>query len=401
MAERWVRTIAVGNRVNVAAWRDDAHATAEIERIVALGVPFLAADRPNLLVLSELLGLPGALMGRGGMVARRLNTAQQALTALAVADARNLLAIRRRFAGISLPRALLLSHADALYRPLAHTLPRLAQHHHVTIVAGTAAPLVERSTRPRDIRRWGQPDAPEVFLAAAPEVYNVALVATPEGTLHRVHKVFPTESERALLDIVPGKLEDSTVIDTPAGRLGVAISLDAFTPAFLHHIDALGAEIVAQPDANDQLWPAPSKTWAWQPQEWLNSVLGSVQPEYPHLQANVCAMQTGNFFDITFDGQSTIVQKGDNSPQDVDNFVGNSGFVHTVTGQTMTGRLLAVAPWVIDDPLTRDPSLTLAERRAQLHAVGQQLLPGQPRAGQFREVAIWADLLLTSEGSKE
>ena len=395
MPQRQVRAIAVGNRVNVAAWHNDAHATAEIERIVGLAVPHLSTTLPNLIVLGELLGLPGALMGPRGRMARRMRTAQQALLALAAADVGNFLAMRRRFKGISPVRALLLSRADALYRPLAIALPRLARQHNATIIAGTAAPVVERSTRPQDIRRWGQPAAGEVFLASSAAVYNCAFVVTPDGALHRINKVFPTASEMATLDICAGKLEDITCIATPAGRIGVAISLDAFTPAYLRHLDTLGAEIVAQPDANDQLWAAPSKTWNWQPQEWLNSVMGSVQTEYPHLQANVCAMQTGNFFDVTFDGQSTIIHSGDNSPAIVDNFVGNDSFIHTVTGQSMTGEILAMAPWVIADPITRTPMMSLAERRAQLQAVGKQLLPSGLRAGQFREVAIWADVALS------
>lgn len=394
MGERTVRGIAVGNRLNVAAWQDDASAQAEILRIVGLAVPHLAATMPNVIVLGELLGLPGALMGRRGALARHRKTSRGALTALAVACLPDVLAMRRRWLGISLARALLLARTDALFRPLAVALPRLARQHNATIVAGTAAPEVIRSTEARDIRRWGQPGATEVYLPAGPDVYNCALLATPDGVIHRVNKVFPTESERATLDIAAGRLADVQVIDTPAGRLGIAISLDAFTPEYLRCLDELGAEMVLQPDANDQLWAAPSKTCDWQPQEWLNSVLGSVQDDYPHLRANICAMQTGNFFDVTFDGQSSITQAGPDIPNPVDNFVGNDGFIHTVTGGQMTGKLLAVAPWVVPDPILRDAALDLATRRHMLHTAGLQLLPGAPRAGQFREVAISADIVL-------
>jgi predicted amidohydrolase len=395
MAQRLVRAVAVGNRINLAAWRDDAHARVEIERIVRLATPFLAADRPNLIVLGEILGLPGALMGPRGAPARRMRTATRALTMLALADIRNVLALRRRFRGVTLPQALLLARTDALYRPLATLLPRLATRYNATIVAGTVAPLVTRSSHPRDIRRYGQSGAHEVYLPASREVYNTALIATPDGApLQRVNKVFLTKNEQAILHLTPGKLSDVAVIATPAGRLGVAISLDAFTPAYLTHIDSLGAEIVVQPDANDQPWVSASATCDWQPQEWLNSVLGSVQPDYPHMQANVCAMQTGNFFEITFDGQSTITAKSDSPPDPVYNFVGNNGFIHTVTKRELLGNVLALAPWVVADPGTANPALTLEERRAALQAVGAKLLPGHERAGQFREVAIWADIAL-------
>lgn len=393
MGEQVVRAVAVGNRLNVAAWRDDASAQAEITRIVGLAAPHLVSDRPNLIVLGELLGLPGVLLGLRAAPARRQPTAQRALATLGAAYLPEILALRRRWPGITLPRALLLARTDALYRPLATALPRLAARYHATIVAGTAAPLVTRARVTHPLRR--EPSGGNViYLPAGPTVYNTALVATPAGVIHRINKVFPTPSERATLDITAGRLEDVRVITTPAGRIGVAISLDAFTPAYLRHLDTHGAQIVVQPDANDQLWPAPSQTCDWQPQEWLNAVLGSVQNDYPHIQANVCAMQTGNFFDVTFDGQSSITHKSATSPRDVDNFVGNSGFIHTVTGQKMTGELLAVAPWVVPDPGVTDPALDLAARRARLHAVGKQLLPGGLRAGQFREVAIAADIPL-------
>lgn len=42
-------------------------------------------------------------------------------------------------------------------------------------------------------------------------------------------KVFLTASAKARLDLSPGRLEDAFVLPTAAGRLGVAISLDAFT----------------------------------------------------------------------------------------------------------------------------------------------------------------------------
>jgi len=395
MAERRIRAIAVGNRINHHAWRTFAGATQEIERIVALAGPACTHDRPNLIVLGEILSLPGALMGLRGAWSRRQRNSNAALTTLAVADLRNVLAQRQRFRGITLPQALLLARTDALYRPLAAALPRLASLYDATIVAGVVAPLVERSTRSRDIRRYGQPGANEVYLPSGREVYNAALIATPGGAaLRRVNKVFLTKNEQAILNLTPGKLSDVEVIETPAGRLGIAISLDAFTPEYLRHIDGLGAEIVVQPDANDQPWASASATSEWQPQEWLNSVLGSIQPEYPHLLANVCAMQTGNFFEIPFDGQSTITVKSASTPDPVYNFVGNSGFIHTKTQVPMVGKLVAVAPWVAEDPIKEFPEMGVAERRKRLAAIGAELLPGGRRAGQSHEAAICADIVL-------
>jgi predicted amidohydrolase len=377
----------------------EADYVAELERIVALAAPHLSTDRPNLLVLTELLGLPAALVGRRGALARRARSSRMALSLLALALLPRVLAYRRRWR-VTLPQALLLASTDALYRPFAETLSRLARQYHTHIVATTLAPRVRRSDDPREVARWGRRGAEAVYLPEGPEVYNAALVFGPDGALlGRVDKVYLTENEIAVLNLTPGRLEDARVIATPAGRLGVAISLDAFTPEYLRHLDELGAEIVVQPDANDQRWAAPSATSDWQPAEWLNSVLGSIQPAYPRLRYNICAMQTGNFFDLTFDGQSTITARPPVSGEPAAHargvpFVGVDDWVHTGTGEPLQGAFLAASPWVAEDPGIAEPSLSLDERRMRLRAVADELLPGGTRANQYRESVVWADLPL-------
>lgn len=401
--QRFVRAVAVGNRMAVEATASEANWIAELERIVALAAPRLAPDRPNLLVLGEVLGLPGALAGPRGALARHAPTSRAALTLLTLALLPRVLACRRRSPGISLPRALLLASADALYRPFAETLARLAAHYHTHIVATTLAPHVRRSEDPREVARWGRRGRDHVYVPTGPEVYNAALVFGPDGVLlGRVNKVFLTESEASMLDLTPGKLADARVIPTVAGRIGVAISLDAFTPDYLRHLDAQHAEIVVQPDANDQLWAAPSATCDWQPAEWLCSVLGSIQPVYTHLRHNVCAMQTGNFLDIPFDGQSTITTCADTPPDAADRdhtFVGVDEYTDPRTCEPLLGRILAVAPWVVPDPIRDRPELDLAQRRSLLAAVARELRPGGARAGQYRESVIWADLPVSGDGA--
>ena len=398
---RVARAVAVGNRIRLSRRMTEADYVAELERIVALAAPHLAPDRPNLLVLGEVLGLPAALVGQRGALARRARSSQTALTLLALALLPRVLAYRRRWR-VTLAQALLLASTDALYRPFAETLARLARQYQTHIVATTLAPRLRRSEDPRSVARWGRRGAGVVYLPLAPEVYNAALVFGPDGApLGRVDKVYLTKSEIETLNLTPGRLDDVRVIETAAGRLGVAISLDAFTPAYLRHLDSQGAEIVVQPDANDQQWAAPSATSDWQPAEWLNSVLGSIQPEYPHLRYNVCAMQTGNFFDLTFDGQSSITARSvlTNAPRATPRqngvpFVGVDEWVHTVTGEPLVGEFLAASPWVADDPIIAAPGLSLAERRARLRALADELLPGGKRANQYRESVVWADLPL-------
>ncbi len=396
-AARLVRAVAVGNRIDLAAAATEESFSAELTRVVGLAVPHLVSDRPDLVVLGELLGLPAALIGPRARLARSAHRARAALTLLAFAHLPRVVHYLRRWPGTPLQRALLLALTDTMYRPFVNALSRLAAVHATHLVATTLAPRVRRSTDPRDIARFGRPRANYCYVPTGPEVYNAAFVFGPDGTqLGRVDKVFLTPGERQTLKLTPGRLEDVHVIPTAAGRLGIAISLDAFTPDYLRHLAHEGAEIVVQPDANDQLWAAPSQTSPWQPQEWLNAVLGSVQPAYAGLRYNVCAMQTGLFYDIVFDGQSSITAAASTPPEadPARRFVGTDGFFDTRTGEPFLGHMLAVAPWVCADPVLATPDLPLAERRAQLAAVAADLLPGGKRAGAFRESVIWADLAL-------
>ncbi len=390
---RPARLIAVGNRISLPAAASEAHFTTELERIVGLAVPHLAHDRPNLVVLGEMLGLPLALAGTRGILSRRMRSSTAAITLLTPSYAHRMLWYRHLYPGISLVRALLLSLLDSMYRPFTETLGQLASRHSIYLSASTITPRVQRSTSPADIRRFGHRAASHVYLPDGPAVYNTGFLWKPGGNLiGTTDKVFLTENETAILDLTPGELDRVQAFETEIGSIGIAISLDAFTPDYLRRLDSLGASIVIQNDANDQPWASPSKTCDWQPQEWLNSVLGCLQDDYTHLTYNICAMQVGNFFDLTFDGQSTITRKSARAPDPSRNFVGNVGFSHTVTGKPMTGDIIAMSPWVVDDPIIDKLNLSLSERRRLLQHVSQQLRPGGPRANQYHESVIWADV---------
>src|SRR5579885_815594 len=83
---RQVRLIAVGNRINLKAAVSEATFAAELERIVGLAVPHLAANRPNLVALGEVLGLPLALAGKRGSLPRRMHNASVDIIMLALAS---------------------------------------------------------------------------------------------------------------------------------------------------------------------------------------------------------------------------------------------------------------------------------------------------------------------------
>lgn len=389
---RPARLIAVGNRIDLHTATSEESFSLELERIVGLALDHLARDRPNLVVLGEVLGLPLALTGKRGYLPRRMHTSSVAMSMLALAYAPRIFHYRRIFPSISLVRALLLSLSNRMYRSFTTTLSQLAARHNIYLSASTIAPRMRLSTTMADAARVDRQGS-KFYLPDGPEVYNTGFLWGPGGNLiGTADKVFLTENEKSILDLTPGDLECVQAFETEMGRVGMAISLDAFTPEYLAKLDSQGARIVIQNDANDAPWVSACKTCQWQPQEWLNSVLGSVQDEYPNLYYNVCSMQVGNFYDVPFDGQSTITMKSDHEPDPQCNFVGNEGFVHTLTGKPMKGEILAMSPWVIEDPIYAKPGMPVEERRALLEQVGKQLLPGGARANQYRESVIWADV---------
>ncbi len=393
---RLARLIAVSSRMNLHTATSEESFSAELVRIVDMAVPYLAQDRPNLVVLGEALGLPLVLTGKRGYLPRLMHTSNVAISMLTLGYARRIFHYRRLYPGISLVRALLLSLSDSLYRPFVTTLSQLAVKHSIYLSASSITPHVRNSTSLLDIGRFGRRGIGKVYLPDGPGVYNTGFLWGPDGHLiGTTDKVFLTNSEKSILDLTPGRLDCVQPFETEIGKIGIAISLDAFTPEYLQRLDSQGTRIVIQHDANSLLWAAPCKTCEWQPQERLNSVLGCLQDDYPNLYYNVCSMQLGNFFDIAFDGQSSITKKSDCEPDPQCNFVGNDGFVHTGTGKAMKGEILALAPWVVEDPIYTTPEMSLTERRKTLEQVALQLLPGGSRANHYRESVIWADVDVT------
>jgi hypothetical protein len=65
---------------------------------------------------------------------------------------------------------------------------------------------------------------------------------------------------------------------------------------------------------------------------------------------------------------------------------------HPDTGEALLGEFLAVALWVMEDPVVDNPLLSLEERRKLLAERSVGLLPKGRKANQYRETAIWADL---------
>lgn len=91
------------------------------------------------------------------------------------------------------------------------------------------------------------------------DIYNTAVVLDPDGdvvhTYRKAHLMSYRSSERALL--TPGR--SASVVNTPLGRLGVAICYDVRFPELFRSMVDQGAEIFIVPAA----WPA-ERVASWQ-----------------------------------------------------------------------------------------------------------------------------------------
>ena len=211
-------------------------------------------------------------------------------------------------------------------------------------------------------------------------LYNQTAIFAPDGeligTADKVH--LTPDEEQGGVDLSPGGLSALRVFPTPAGDLGVAISLDAFRADVIGTLKASGCTVLLQPDANGSPWTGkegiyPAGTTPRdQPLAWLESswqVTNQGQIRYA-----VNPMVVGNLLDLTFDGQSSI------TGPDAEELLPPRSYALTPPRRGF----LALLPWVEDGP----PD--------QLRQIGQQLAAhsSHPRENAYLSGVIHADLTL-------
>jgi len=135
-------------------------------------------------------------------------------------------------------------------------------------------------------------------------VYNTALVISPEGrVIGRQKKVHLIDLEcQTGLDATPGKLDWIRSTDTGAGKLGVAICLDAYKDDVVGELVEQGARVILQPSANPEKWTDALD------HGWEKGSLGMVQ-RYSNLLYGINPMMVGEMFGLTFEGVSSIACK--------------------------------------------------------------------------------------------
>jgi hypothetical protein len=333
-----------------------------------------------------------------------------------------------KYPGQPVIRYLVLALTDTFYRGVYETFRELAMTHGVYLAVGTnmaPARRVEEADDPELVALLRDPDEPGrsyAYEATAPFAPNTTLVFAPDGevlvadgsggTLRAPSEtggVIPGSLSKSYLVPIeqppPGTaaglalsfnpVRDQEVLDTPVGRLAIVISKDAWMVDVNDRFVAKGANVVLQPEAFD--------SWAFTTAEWSPDVfreggLANLQKN-PEWVVNVDPDLTGNLFEITFDGQTSIIgrkQKADPGPLD-----GGNAWI----GQNADTALRAVAPWIVPDPGIANPSMTLAARRAALVDAGGWLRPGLANPvpcptplsvgaceNGYREAVVWADI---------
>ncbi len=380
-----------------------------------------------LVVFPEDTGLLAAFIGTRGANGRAQDMSTLAIVHLAATYNPQIGYYQQKFPGQpTLIRYLVLALTDTFYRGVYETFRELAMTHGVYLAVGTnmaPARRVEEADDPELVAMLRDPDEPGrtyAYEAVSPFAPNTTLVFAPDGEVlvadgHGGTLRAPSETSGVISGstakayLVPieqpppgtgaglalsfNPVRAQEVLDTPVGRLAIVISKDAWMVDINDRYVAKGANVVLQPEAFDS-WAFT--TTEWSPDVFREGGLANVQKN-PEWVVNVDPDLTGNLFEITFDGQTSVIgrkRKLDPGPLD-----GTNAWV----GQNPDTALRAVAPWIEPDPGIANPSLTLAARRAALVADGQMLRPasgtdcpsplsvGACENG-YRESVVWTDV---------
>ncbi len=169
-----------------------------------------------------------------------------------------------------------------IWRTYSTAFSAVARRYHTYVVAGT---ILE----PRGRR-----------------VYNVAYLFDPQGRVAgRQAKVHLVDLE-AELGVSPAPHSWLRVHDTGAGRIGIAVCLDAFKEDVVTRLASMGAQILVQPSANPEPW-TPSLEEEWRRGSWLAA-------QHHRFRAAVNPMAVGRVYDLAFEGVSSIAAPRDATP---------------------------------------------------------------------------------------
>src|SRR5690554_3019050 len=289
-----VQLVAVQMRLNLADyWTREAFegkVREQMDAVAAATDPTL----PTLVVFPEDVGLMLVVQG----MERRLAGIDSIATAIETAVRANTVPLlwTRLIRRTSFVPALLLNKNRRMAETYFEVFSAAARDYGVYLVAGSA-PLPPYRIED-GVVLWQRGPTRH-------RVRNTSYLFGPDGlVIGKQDKVELIELEReAALDLEPGSLADLQVFDTPVGRIGIAICLDAFVPEVVDRLTALGAQVLVQPSANPGPWNE------WQQGDWLRGSHAQAAVDGRFAYA-VNPMLTGPLWDVAFFGQSAIVGRG-------------------------------------------------------------------------------------------
>lgn len=240
---------------------------------------------PLLVAFPEDIGTPMLLFDSYDKIKCK-TTFPKAVRSLIMSNLKGVLKYKLKY-NVSFIRALILYKSPALEREYVSIFSDAARRYNAYIAAGSIT-LPEAED--------GAHNSP------GKDVYNISYFFGPEGNIiGRQKKVYLVDFEgKSGFDLSRGSLGELNVFDTPFGRVGIAICLDAFKEDVCDRLSSLGADIMIQPSANNVEWSKEEQ------EDWLNGAYLCTFKQKKFKYA-INPMMNGNIFDLCFEGQSSIV----------------------------------------------------------------------------------------------
>ena len=399
-----IRVFSIGHKISLETVESEEKFYNSMKNIVDAIKPCLSNRYNNLIVFEEHLGLILGVFGSRGQTAREeKKKAEDAMISVFSNYFLSSQYYTQKFPEISTfkARPLFLAITDSLWRPFFNTFSKLAKDSSSYIVSCQNVSEVEKVVDKEKVKTFVDDSVQTDFYykALTSDVWNTCFVFSPSGEIvHKTKKVNLVPEEIEKLELSAGRYEwlDVYRIKGTEVDICIGISLDAFIHEYVKFLDDKGCDVFLQPDANSGKWAGKGGQGYWQPDEWLDSVMGVLQSEsythvsgktittgYKNIVYNVNPMMTGNFFDIVFDGQSAITSKKDSRLRQDLNYIGLKPI--SELGRFKEGGFLLLGPWVLSGG---------EDMRDQLEQKSDRLAPGGSEENKYLQTILAADLFI-------
>jgi predicted amidohydrolase len=287
------RAIAVQAKWDTSRYETYERFQAMTRSLMSLASEHMASEDVNLVVFPEDFGTP-LILAAGGMKLRDERSFESAVRSAVAQNLPGLLWMRAT-RGVSFVRGLFLKYAREMAWEFLGIMTQMARTYGTYLVPGSILlPLMKSET---DLSPVGN------------AVYNTSFLISPEGRVigsqRKVHLI-DLEMEEGL-DTTPGELDWIKTYETRAGRLGIAVCLDAFKDDVVERLVSQGAQILVQPSANPERWQEALEH-GWEKGSW-----GMVQ-RHDALHYGINPMMVGEMFGMVFEGVTSITAKASRTP---------------------------------------------------------------------------------------